>query len=93
MASSAPDPVDCGRPYGVVRAQDAEASTFGQFVGHTVFTIDKDGAESEISGDGAANDAGVRFHEKDVIYGRDVRVWQISREPSGGFTATSTSAF
>ncbi len=93
MASSAPDPVACGRPYGVVRAQDAEVSTLGQFVGPTVFTIDKDGVESQISGEGVAHDAGVRFHEKDVVHGRDVRVWQISKESSGGFTAASTSAF
>jgi hypothetical protein len=93
MDSSAPDPVDCGRSYGVVLAQDAGATTLGHFVGQTAFTIDKDGVESQISGDGVARDGGVRFHEKDALHGKDVRVWQISAEPSGGFSAASTSAF
>jgi hypothetical protein len=93
MDSSAPDPVDCGRPYVVVLAEDVGVATLGHFVGHATFTIDKDGAESQISGEGVARDGGVRFHEKDVVRGKDVRVWQISRESSGGFTAASTSAF
>jgi hypothetical protein len=93
MDSATPDPVDCGRPYGVVLAKGAEVATLGQFVGETMFTIDKDGVESQISGEGVARDGGVRFHEKDALHGKDVRVWQIRRETSGGFSAASTSAF
>ena len=93
MDSSAPDAVDCGRPYVVVLGKDAGVATLGQFVGHTMFTIDKDGAESQISGEGVARDGGVRFHEKDVVRGKDVRVWEINEASNGGFTAASTSAF
>ena len=93
MNSAAPDAVDCGRPYVVVPAKDAGVATLGQFVGHTTFTIDKDGAESQISGEGVAHEGAVRFHEKDLVRGRDVRVWLISEESSGGFVAASTSAF
>lgn len=92
MDSPAPAPVDSGRPYGVVLAKDAAVTTLEQFVGHTMFTIDNDGAESQISGEGVARDGGVRFHEKDVVDGKDVRVWQIREESSGGFSAASTSA-
>ena len=94
MDSSAADPVNSGRPYGVVLAEDGgDSATLGQFVGHTSFTIDKDGAESQIAGEGVAHDGGVRFHEKDAVHGKDVRVWQISEESGGGFSAASTSAF
>jgi hypothetical protein len=93
MNSSAADPVDCGRPYRVVPAKDGRAVTLGLFVGQTVFTIDKDGIESQVAGDGVARDGGVRFHEKDAVRGKDVRVWEIRAEPGGGFSAASTSAF
>ena len=94
MHSSAADPVASGHPYGVVLANDvADPASLGQFLGQTTFTIDKDGAESRIVGEGAARDGGVRFHEKDAAHGKDVRVWQISEDSSGGFTAASTSVF
>jgi hypothetical protein len=93
MNSSAADPVDCGRPYRVVTANDGGVVTLALFVGETMFTIDKDGIESHVAGAGVARDGGVRFHEKDAVRGKDVRVWEIRAEPGGGFSATSMSAF
>jgi len=62
-------------------------------MGETMFTIDKSGTEAQICGIGIAHGDGVQFHEKDAVHGKDVRVWQISAEPGGGFSAVATAAF
>jgi hypothetical protein len=45
-----------------------------------------------ICGHGVSHGDVVRFHEKDAIGGKDVRVWHITHR-SGGFVAESISAF
>ncbi len=79
MSLSATGPVGSGQAYRVVSVDESPPSGLEQFLGDASFTISKDGAESQIGGQGCAHCLGVRFHEKDVDHGgRDVRTWQIT---------------
>jgi hypothetical protein len=93
MTYAAPDPVPSGRPYVVIAVAGEQPAALEQFLGETAFTIDKHGTESEVCGLGSRNESGVRFHEKDIVNdGKDVRVWQVTREDSE-FIATATASF
>jgi hypothetical protein len=93
MTFAAADPVSSGRPYRILETAGGEPSALEQFLGETSFTISKGGGQSQICGQGTANEMGVRFQEKEVKNGKDVRTWQLTQEPEGGFTATPTAAF
>jgi hypothetical protein len=85
----APDPVSSGRPYQIVRSSVGLPDQLDQLTGEVSFTIDMDGAEVVVRGQGALDGAGVRFHEKDVEHsGKDVRTWLITQAPAGWFVAT-----
>ncbi len=93
MSLSATDPVVSGQSYRVVSVDGSPPSGLEQFIGDANFAIAKDGAESQIGGQGCAHGLGVRFHEKDADHaGRDVRTWQIA-EADDVFNATPTAAF
>jgi len=93
MSFSAPDPVVSGHPYHVVSVDGSSPSALEQFIGDASFAIVKDGAESQVRGQGSAHGLGVRFREKDVDHtGRDVRTWLIA-EADEGFSATPVAAF
>ena len=93
MTFIAADPVASGRPYDIVAIGAGAPRNLEQFAGESRFTIDGDGGESTICGYGAAGDDGeVKFHEKDLATGKDVRTWHIHRSTEGLFTAVPTAA-
>ena len=83
-----------GKPYLVVAPAAGENSSLDAFLGDAEFSIDS-GADREpmlVRGHGVSHGELVRFHEKDAVGGKDVRVWHISQRP-GGFVAESVAAF
>ena len=67
-------------------------AVLAQFIGETEFTVDMLGSPYLVRGCGSALHEQVRFHEKDPVLGRDVRVWHVA--PAGnGFGAEHVAAF
>ncbi len=94
MTFFASDPVSSGLAYVVVSVGGAEPQQLEQFVGDATFAISRGSTESLVAGRGSLVGDGVRFQEKDQRHdGKDVRVWQISSDPGGGFTAATVSTF
>lgn len=93
MAFVSPDPVASGRSYEIVRGAAGAPDDLSDFVGETAFHIDKGGAESAIEGSGTRDGKGVRFYEKDIDSGKDVRAWDITRNPAGTLVATPLAAW
>jgi hypothetical protein len=94
MTFFASDPVSSGLAYVVISVGGSEPERLDQFVGDATFAVSRGSAESVIAGRGSAVGDGVRFQEKDLRHaGKDVRVWQISPDPGGGFTAVTVSSF
>jgi hypothetical protein len=87
------DATASGLPYPVVAVSGEAPLSLDQFVGTLSFTVEKGSAQSEVSGVGSRNAAGVRFQEKDATDGKDVRVWQIRQSSQGSLTAESIAAF
>ena len=81
-----------GKPYLVVAPTAGDFVTLDAFLGDAEFSIDGGGEPLLIRGHGVSHGELVRFHEKDAIGGKDVRVWHITHR-SGGFVAESISAF
>jgi hypothetical protein len=83
-----------GKPYLVVAPPAADLPSLGDFLGDAEFGIDSGGGGEPmlVRGHGVSHGEFVRFHEKDCLGGKDVRVWHIS-ERSGGFVAESVAAF
>ncbi len=76
----------------VLSVAGTDPSLLAQFLGTTEFTVDMVGTPYLVRGCGAWSDAHVRFHEKDEVLGRDVRVWHV-REVDGAFHAEHVAAF
>ena len=76
----------------VVSVAGTEPRLLAQFLGTTEFTVDMTGTPYLVRGCGSSLDGQVRFHEKDEVLGRDVRVWHVS-EDDGGFAAEHVAAF
>jgi hypothetical protein len=83
-------PVASGRPYHVVACRGRVPSALADFEGESEFTLSTGTQTMVVSGVGSAQGDWVRFHEKDgASDGRDVRVWHITQEADGGFTAAT----
>ena len=76
----------------VVSVAGTDPSLLAQFHGTTEFTVDMAGSAYLVRGCGSSLDGRVRFHEKDEVLGRDVRVWHVSQH-DGGFVAEHVAAF
>ena len=76
----------------VVSVAGTDPHLLAQFHGTTEFTVDMSGAPYLVRGCGSTLDGSVRFHEKDEVLGRDVRVWHVS-QVDGGFVAEHVAAF
>ena len=76
----------------VVSVAGTDPRLLAQFHGTTEFTVDMAGTPYLVRGCGSSLDGQVRFHEKDEVLGRDVRVWHVS-EVDGGFVAEHVAAF
>ncbi|WP_138732610.1 hypothetical protein [Modestobacter excelsi] len=81
-----------GKPYLVVAPAAGVDSSLDAFLGDAEFSIDSGGEPLVIRGHGITHGELVRFHEKDSVGGKDVRVWHIT-ERSGGYVAESQAAF
>jgi hypothetical protein len=76
----------------VVSVAGTDPNLLAQFHGTTEFTVDMAGTPYLVRGCGSTLDGQVRFHEKDEVLGRDVRVWHVS-ETDEGFVAEHVAAF
>ena len=81
-----------GKPYLVTGLVTGEATSLDQFLGDAEFTLDGEGGPVVVRGHGVPLEDVVRFHEKDTIGGKDVRVWHIS-SGDRGLVAESVAAF
>lgn len=85
--------VASGKPYPVLVPPAGPTGSLHLFVGDAEFTLDGGpGAPMVIRGHGVAHGDVVRFHQKDHIGGKDIRVWHVSRGDQG-FVAEALSAF
>ncbi|MQA32076.1 hypothetical protein [Modestobacter roseus] len=81
--------VASGKPYPVISPPDSLEA----FLGDAEFTLDGTGGPLAVRGHGVPLDGDtVRFHEKAVLGGKDVRVWHVRRQGEG-FTAEHVAAF
>jgi hypothetical protein len=81
-----------GKPYLVVAPAVGDSPSLDAFLGDAEFSIDTGGEPLLIRGHGVSHGELVRFHEKDAVGGKDVRVWHITQR-SGGYVAESQAAF
>jgi hypothetical protein len=81
--------VASGKPYPVTVAPVGGPPSLDLFLGDAEFTIE---GGLLIRGHGTPLGELVRFHEKDHLGGKDVRVWHVSRR-DGGFLAEHIAAF
>ena len=81
-----------GRPYPVTVPPAGDADSLDLFLDDAEFSIDLGRGPLLVRGHGTRLGEVVRFHEKDEVLGRDVRVWCVS-ELDGGFVAEHMAAF
>jgi hypothetical protein len=81
--------VASGKPYPVTAPPGGGSASLDLFLGDAEFTIE---GGLPIRGHGVRHGDLVRFHEKDHLGGKDVRVWQVWQR-DGAFMAESISAF
>lgn len=89
---SVPSAVVSGVLCPVVSVAGTEPRLLAQFHGQTEFTVDMAGRPYLVRGCGSSLDGQVRFHEKDEVLGRDVRVWHVA-EVDRAFVAEHVAAF
>ena len=86
--------VASGKPYPVLVPPAGASGSLQLFVGDAELTLDSGaGAPMVILGHGVAHGEVVRFHQKDHIGGKDVRVWHVTQGADGGFVAEALAAF
>ncbi|HEV7726992.1 MAG TPA: hypothetical protein VGO74_08690 [Modestobacter sp.] len=83
MTGDIRQPVISGLPYPVTSCAGGEPAPLEAFLGDTEFTIDLGGDPHVVRGHGTRLGEMVRFHEKDHIGGKDVRVWHVMLRDSG----------
>jgi hypothetical protein len=89
MTAHTPLSVASGKPYAVVVPPAGDPASLDLFLGDAEFTID---GQLLIRGHGVPLGDLVRFHEKDSMGGKDVRVWHVSQQ-GDGFVAETVAAF
>lgn len=75
--------VASGVAYRVTSVGGAAPSGLDALVGETEFTIDMAGSPYVVHGAGSHLDDRIRFHEKDAVIGRDIRVWHVQTADDG----------
>ena len=93
MPVATPAMVISGIPFRVLSVSGRTPTGLVDFVDAKAFTIDMDGSPYSVAGDGRVDDDKVRFHEKDVNNGKDVRVWTLCCLEDGSFCAEQATAF
>lgn len=90
MSYAAADPIPSGQQHPVVLVQRRPPAGLADFVGQgVVVTLARAGVEHVVTGDGSRTGEAVRFYEKDLSSGKDVRTWHIAGADGGGFLAES----
>jgi hypothetical protein len=92
MTGDIRQPVISGLPYPVTSSAAGGPDALGDFLGDTEFTIDLGGGPLLVRGHGSRLEGMVRFHEKDRIGGKDVRIWHVTLRDDG-FVAEHIAAF
>ncbi|MCU1605994.1 MAG: uncharacterized protein JWP46_2459 [Modestobacter sp.] len=93
MTGDIRQPVVSGLPYPVTSsAAGGRPVALEDFLGDTQFTIDLGNDPLLVRGCGSRLEGMVRFHEKDRIGGKDVRVWHVTAREDG-FVAEHIAAF
>ncbi len=92
MSSDIRQTVISGLPYPITSVVGADI-TLDAFIGDTEFTVDLKGEHHLVRGNGSLHGDHVRFHEKDRLGGKDVRVWHVSAGADGRYQAEAISAF
>jgi hypothetical protein len=93
MSADIRQTIASGKPYPVLVPPTGGPASLELFVGDAEFTLDGgSGGPTVVRGHGVAHGDVVRFHQKDHIGGKDVRVWHISQR-DGAFVAESIAAF
>jgi hypothetical protein len=90
--TTTPHSVISGVAYPVESVAGRSPSVLAQFLAETEFTVDMAGDHYLVRGCGSQLDGRVRFHEKDEVLGRDVRVWHVTATDDG-FLAEHIAAF
>ena len=91
--TSATHTVVSGVACPVTSVAGTDPTLLAQFLGDTQFTVDAvSGSTYLVRGCGSGLEQQVRFHEKDEVLGRDVRVWHVS-QVDGAFVAEHVAAF
>jgi hypothetical protein len=92
--SSAPGfSVASGCPYTVTDVAGHRPAALDDFVGEVSFTAVKDEQTCRINGFGGFAEGIVRFYEKDLSTGRDLRVWQVTADGGQDFRAQAISRY
>ncbi|MEU2348933.1 hypothetical protein [Modestobacter sp. NPDC049651] len=84
--------VASGKPCAVTVLPDGGPPSLDSFLGDAEFTVDGAPGPVVVRGHGVPLGEEVRFHEKDVTGGKDVRVWHVRRD-GDGFSAVHVAAF
>jgi hypothetical protein len=92
MTGDIRQPAISGLPYPVTSCAGGEPAALEDFLGDTEFTVDLKGDTLLVRGHGSRLEDMVRFHEKDHIGGKDVRVWHVTLRDDG-FVAEHIAAF
>jgi hypothetical protein len=91
MSFTTPESIPSGAARRVLEVQGRYPASLTDFVGDVSFVID-DEVHHRIQGAGRISGDRVRFHEKDVAGGKDIRVWGI-RQEGEIFLAEQTPSF
>jgi hypothetical protein len=92
MTGSTRPSVVSGVPCPVRSVGGVDPVVLAQFTGETEFTVEVQGEPYLVRGCGGTLHEKVRFHEKDPVLGRDVRVWHVWPQDDG-FCAEHVAAF
>ena len=89
MTATSPDPVVAAVPYTVIDVNGHAPQGLEDFDGESEFTVEGHTGRHVVIGEGCADGQGMRVHEKAGHGGKDVRVWNITREPDGTIVAAA----
>jgi len=93
MPNFPPSPVASGHPYHVIACRGRVPTSLADFEGVSEFTLSTRTGAMLVRGVGITQGSSVRFQERDAAgEDRDIRVWHVSVEADGGFTATTGSS-
>jgi hypothetical protein len=89
MSLNTPEPVVSSERYVVIQLDGRRPVDPSDFVGPISALIERNGKTHQVTGRGGEVDGAVRIYEKDSgPDGKDVRVWDLTKEDDGTFSVT-----